>query len=78
LRLRLIDADGRPASPDQPPLVVSFDLPSLAEYPNRSAQIDLDFPNATFHRFGPHAIEIVADGQLVRRLHLRLQPRDDK
>lgn len=72
MELRLVDAAGGPAAPT--PLRVGFDLP--ADYPRSTAQLDLDFPDATFRAFGEHIIEIVLDGDVKRRVHLYLHSRE--
>jgi len=73
LELRLVDAAGTLV---QPALRVGFDLPSADEYPRSTAQLDLDFADATFRCFGDHVIEVALDGETKRRVHLSLQPRE--
>jgi hypothetical protein len=53
----------------QEPTRVRFAVPPPDQFPRSTAQLDMALFNVTFHRFGPHAIEIATeDGAVLRRV----------
>lgn len=71
LELRLIDEDGR-VSQATP---VSFEIPF--DYDRPIAHMDPTLFEVTFHRFGPHYLDLIADGVPARRIYLSALPRDE-
>jgi len=74
LEFRLVDPAG---ASRQEPTRVRFAVPSQAEFPRDSAQLDLALFNLTFHSFGAHAIEVWSGTELLRRISLYVQPKGE-
>ena len=71
LELRLSDEDGR-VSQATP---IRFDIPP--GYDRSTAHLDPTLFEVTFHRFGRHYLDLIADGVPDRRLYLTALPRED-
>ncbi|MBC8103726.1 MAG: hypothetical protein H7Z41_14220 [Cytophagales bacterium] len=71
LELRLLDHDGRVAQATP----IKFDIPK--NYDRPTAHVDPTLFEVTFHQFGPHYLDLIADGVLARRLFLNVQQRDE-
>jgi hypothetical protein len=70
LELRLIDDDGRVAQA----MPIQFEIP--ADYERPVAHVDPTLFEVTFHRFGPHYLDLLADGNLLRRVYLNAAPQE--
>ena len=70
LELRLIDEDGRIAHTTP----IRFDIPQ--GYPKPVAHLDPTLFEVTFHRFGPHYLDLIANGALDRRVYVNVHRRD--
>lgn len=73
LELRVIDPDGAPL---QDPSRIRFPVPTRAQYPRASAQLDLALFQVPFRRTGPHEIQVRVAGNLVRRIPLHVMVQD--
>ena len=51
-----------------------FEVPAGDALPRSTAQLDMAFFDVTFHRFGPHAIEIWLGDTLLRTVSLYVLP----
>lgn len=70
MEIEIRDAEDRPI---QRATTISFHVPFQLIQQRTTAQLDLDFPEILFHRFGPHRVHIRVDGVPARQLHLSVQ-----
>jgi len=53
---------------------VKFEIPTAAQYPRETAQLDLTLFHPTLETYGNHAIEIREDDLVLRSVPLRVLP----
>ena len=75
IELRLTDDAGKPV---QEPTKIRFSVPTEAEFPRPSAQLDLSLFQITFRRFGSHTLDILVDGAPARSLYLGVHGTRDR
>jgi len=71
IEIRLGNDDGKEAQATP----IKFDIP--ADYDRPIAHLDPTLFEVTFHRFGPHYLDILCDGVPARRLFLNIALRDE-
>lgn len=71
LELRLTDTEGRVAKATP----IRFEMPG--DYDRPVAHLDPTLFDVTFHRFGPHFLDLIADGTPARRIYLNILPREE-
>jgi len=74
LEFRLLDPNG---IAKQDPTRIRFTVPYENEFPRDSAQLDLALFNLTFHEYGKYAIEIRIGHELLRRIPLYVNSKDN-
>lgn len=73
LDLVVVDPNGAPL---QEPSRIRFPVPTYAQYPRSSAQLDLAVFQIPFRLAGPHEIQVRVAGTVVRRIPLHVMVQD--